>query len=82
MLMSLWARIRQTNRLVWLPACSAKALRDTYRGRLQRTPDGSLRYARYPLGRVRAPFDFEQLTQSRTRDRYHGIAQGEHQERG
>jgi hypothetical protein len=44
------------------------------RGRLQRTPDGSPWYARYPLGRGRASFDFEHLTKPGVWDRYHGIA--------
>ena len=69
---------RESDKLIGsslVAACSAKGLRDTYR-RLLRTPDGSLWYARYPLGRVRASFDFEQLTQPRVCDRYHGIAHG------
>jgi hypothetical protein len=70
---------RESDKLIGsslVAAYSAKGPRDAYRGRLQCTPGGSLWYARYPFGRVRASFDFEQLTQPCVWDRYHGIALG------
>ena len=62
MLMSFRARIRQVSRLVSGCSVQCQGPSDAYRGRLQGTPDGSLWYARYPFGRVRASFEFEQLT--------------------
>ena len=77
MLMSFRARIRQINPArLWLQRAVPRASETLTGGRLQRTPDGSLWYARYPLGRVRASFDFEQLTQPCAWDRYHDIAHG------
>jgi hypothetical protein len=77
MLMSFRARIRQINRLV--SGCTVQCQGPQRRlpgGGCSALPDGSLWYAHDPLGRVRASFEFEQLTQPCVWDRYHGIALG------
>jgi hypothetical protein len=76
MLMTFKARIRQIDWLVSGCNVQCQAPGRHRPGAAAAHPDVSQWYARYPLGRGRASFDLEQLTQPCVLDWYHGIAHG------